>query len=296
MNAPLSADKLQAFRDLDAERAEARARSTQRGIASPQPARLTVCALGLDANSLRRFQDLAALSQCQTLHLTLLGADAAHAADVLLLNGADPTVAGWAPGQAHWLARRAVLWVGKPLGGAPHRHVKLPLPWHELPQELLKTYQAAPPVPRAVVPRRLQPEAPAVLVMAGAGAVRQQCRQWLDVLGYHATVTAQAREGLAALHAAHHRCVLLCEQVPDLDHLGLVRRVRLLERKLGPITLVYLSREDGALQRWRARLMGFDTVGRWPDSASGLKSLLDDIRTPLMAAPAASSVAAGVQH
>jgi CheY-like chemotaxis protein len=280
MNAPFSAEKLFAFRDLDAERAEARLRSSQRAVATAQQAALSVCPLGLDAKTLQHLQDLVVATRCQPVSLTLLGADQVHAADVLLLNGADPAVAAWWPGQSHWLARRGVLWLGKALSGAPHRRLKLPMAWKELPQALLKAYQAVPPPPRALVARRVQPDSPALLVMAGSRTVRQQSRDWLEQLGFHATVTSQAREGLAALHAAQHSAVLLCEQVPDVDALGLVRRFRSMQHRLGAPPLIYVSRDDGALQRVRARLIGFDQVGAWPDSPEGLKRLLEQLPAP----------------
>ena len=279
MNAPLSAEQRQVFRDLDAERADARRLSPERSLSRGVPQALTVCALGLNAAGQQQLHELATLSSCQGLYLALLAPDMAHAADVLVLDARDPKTLAWAQAQHAWLRRRAALWLGAQPLSPLHRALPLPVVWPELPQHLVAAFQAALPPPRALVARQLQPEAPAVLVLSDAASARQRCQAWLEAAGHRVTLAARAREGLAALHATHYTCVIVCGQVPDLDNLGLVRRVRSLQRKLGRVYLLYLGGEDGAVQRWAARLIGFDTTAPFPSSPQGLQALLAPLAT-----------------
>jgi CheY-like chemotaxis protein len=281
MNAPFSPDQRRVFRDLNAERADARCSSPGRARRRDTPQTLTVCALGLDSASQQHLHELATASPGQGPSLALLAPDMAHAADVLLLDGRDPKTVAWAQDQLTWLRRRAALWLhGQPLSPL-HRTLPLPVAWSELPQRLADAFQVAPPPPRGLVARQLQPEAPAVLVLSDAPSARQRCQAWLEAAGHRVTLAGRAREGLAALHATHYACVIVCGQVPDLDNRGLVRRVRSLQRKLGRVRLLYLGSEDGAVQRWAARLIGFDATAPFPGSAQGLLALL----APLTARP-----------
>lgn len=287
MNAPLSPEQLKVFRDLDAERAEARSRSPERAVAPSLPEVLTVCGVGLDAEGQQQLQDLVQRSLCLTPRWQWQGADEAHAADVLLIDVRDPQAAAWAQAHSHWLARRAVVWLGQAASRSAHRALVLPVSWPLLPERLLEAFRAAPPLPTALIPRALQPHAPAVLVLSASAQARVRCQEWLEPAGHRVTLAAHAREGLAALHATHYASLVVCGTVPDLDKLRLVRRVRTLRPRLGSVHLLYLSLEDDALACWTARLCGFDAAYRFPATPQALRTLL----APLVQAGAAAPLA-----
>jgi CheY-like chemotaxis protein len=273
MNAPLSAEGQRAFRDRDAERAEARQQAREADL----PERLTVGVMGLSARDLERLRRVAGRPTAGAPALEVRTGDATSAADVLLIDRRDGATDDWVSRQHAWLATRAVLWIGGPALSTDQAVLSAPLDMRRLPRQLWDAYRARPAPQRALVPRQLQPTAPAFLVLTGPDAPRWHWASWLEASGRRATVASRAREGLAALHAAPYAGLILCGEVPDLDAAALARRVRSLEHRVGRLPLLWLSDGSDTWTRWRARLAGFDTVAAVPRSPEALATLLDSL-------------------
>ena len=267
----------QGFRDLDAERAEARAHSDARALSLPLPAALRLACMGLAASELRLLHELVAQSQCQTPRLSLVSALQAHAADVLLIAAGDPTTRAWIKQQGDWLQRRAVVWIDGLSASPGHQGLARPFSGHTLMPVMMAAWFSTPRVTQALAQRQLQPQAPVVLVMASASGSRQRWGHQLEAIGHRSTLAGTAREGLAALHATHHCAAVLDQGVPDIDNASLARRVRALDRRLGRTPLICVDSSPNLLSRWRSRMAGFDdTVSQAPMGAE-LLSLLNRV-------------------
>lgn len=267
------------IRDLDAERAEARHRAAQaerpRGLAWPRMAEIRVCAVGLTAVEQSFLDRMVVVSQHRQPLLTPLPLVRAHEADVILIDGAHDAAMEWACSQ-DWLARRAVIWIDREPQHPGHSMLQRPVAWPMLQILLANAVNQAPPRPEALVRRAIQPDAPMVLLMAGSTRERHRMRQVLESAGYRVTLSATARDGLAALHAGTYACAMLAGPVDDLDPVEVCRRLRALEYRIGRIPILMLDDHPGAMAWLRARIAGCDELIPRPGTARELRQQLGD--------------------
>jgi CheY-like chemotaxis protein len=261
MNAPLSREAAQRFRDLDAETAERRMQAAAgQAVAWPIVDRIRVCAQGLKLAERLQLERLAAISQRRAPAIELLAPGQEHEADVFMIDAADNDARAW--GRARpWLRQRAVVWLGRRRPDAGHMALVRPIQWATLPLLLAEAAQHAPPVSHDLVVREMPTGCgAAVMLMAAAGAAAQDLRDALQAGGVRVTLAHSAREGLAALHAAPYSAVLVCGSLPDLDDLGLSRRLERLAPRIGRVPVIRLLDQDGGWARFCARLAGFAEV------------------------------------
>ena len=292
MNAPLPPDGLRQIRALAELGCPLPDSGADAGAAMDWPAdeRITMAVIGLSVHERRSLEQLIGASARRRPLLLELDLARAHEADVVIVDGADPAALAWRSSQ-RWLADRAVIWIGRSADLLGHTSLARPIAWPTLPIVLSHALRHAPrgAHARGLVARRVQPHAPAVMVLSGDVHRRERLGALLEAAGRRATLARTAREGLAALHAAPYETVILAGGVPDLDRLALCGRVRALERRIGRVPLLLLDEEPGgAWDRLRARMAGYDEVAPMPASQSQLRSLLDAVRAgPRQAAAAA---------
>jgi CheY-like chemotaxis protein len=256
------------FRDVDAERAEARLQVPVRAgtceLAWPEMPAIRLCAVGLRAGERAFLDRMVAVSQHRAPRLSLLPRAQAHEADVIMIDGADDAALEWSYAQ-DWLAGRAVIWVNKEAQHPGHTQLHRPIQWPMLQLLLASSIRRAPSRPDNLCTRAVQPDAPMVMVMAGEARLRHQMRVLLDAAGYRVTLAGTAREGLAAMHAGSYACLLLAGEVPDLDSL---------EARVGRIPILKLDEQPGGVGRLRSRLAGCDDVLPRPQRVKDLEHLL----------------------
>ncbi len=238
---------------------------------------LKVCAVGLTDRERKAFARLLAAPAPDMPKLIAVEPERAGAADVVLIDGRTEAAQAWWKRWQADLCRRPVVWIDQPSPFEAHTTVPRPVIWAVLPLILSRAAQVALPAANAIMARHVyvKPER-AWLVVCATRMAGAQLRWMLERLGHRATVTATAREGLAALHAAPYDGVILSgSDGATLDVLDTCRRVRKLERRLGRLPVLVLGDEPSPWHRLQARVWaGGIHTAPWPALAKDLDALL----------------------
>lgn len=239
---------------------------------------LRLSVVGFTAEEHDQLRQLAAESAgpgFQGPRLSLHGPEAAHWADLVLIDGADAQARAWSHKRS-WLVHCVVVWVDSRTAHPGQSMMSRPLVWSALPETLAGVLQDHPrgceglmdPGPAGAATSR-------VMVISHDAAQRERLGHLLEQVGCRAMTAASAREGLAALHASRYDAVLLRAELPDVDGLEACRRMKRLQGRIGPVRVLLLSRTTGPWLQWRARWAGAAGRAAEPADAHALRAWLE---------------------
>jgi CheY-like chemotaxis protein len=248
-------------------------------VECPSLTTLRVCAIGLSPADQAELDTLFAAPVSSAPKLVPVDPQQHSTADVILIDGRDAQARDWWRSNRGVLHRRPMVWMDQRSPYEAHTTVARPVVWPMMALILYRASQIAPVRPHALVPHRLHQNSRAVVVVCSRGIAGAQLRWMLDGLGYRVTVARNAREGLAALHAAPYDGVVLAADPhgAPLDVVAICKRIRSLERRVGQIPVLVLDSEASAWQRLRARWAGSVEIAPWPAHAKALADLLQSL-------------------
>lgn len=254
-------------------------------VECPSLTTLRVCVIGLSPSDQAAMDALFEGAFSVTPKLLSVDLEEHATADVILIDGRDAEARHWWRHNRSLLHRRPMVWMDQRSPYEAHTTVVRPLVWPMMPLILYRASQIAPVRPHALVPHRFHLKSKAIVVVCSRGIAGAQLRWMLDGLGYRVTVAPNAREGLAALHAAPYDGVVLAADAHGarLDVVATCRRIRSLERRIGRIPVLVLDNESSVWQRLRARWSGSVDVAPWPVHANALAALLQGLSGALPA-------------
>lgn len=233
---------------------------------------------GLPEYEQRVVEATAKISHSRSLALHLVDEQQALSANIILLDGTNPTVRHWAKNNESWLKKRTVIWVDAKTDNPNHATLERPVMWVNLPITISRILDDIDiqQIGRARIKTQsttidtLSSFKLRVLICDDSQAVRNYLANFLEQKGYAVTAVESGELAVAQAKAKPFDCVLMDILMPGMDGYRACREIVRAKHGNKTTPVIMLTSKSSPFDKIRGKISGCKAYLTKPVTQSAL--------------------------
>lgn len=230
------------------------------------------------------------LTQRRNPRLEKVESNAAHSADVLLIDGNSPI--GSNLESQPWFESKLIIRVDSDPSEFAHSHIKRPVEWRNLPYiiELAKEKKNSqqyttemPSITESVL--ATQTRTNKILVVDDSQMIRQHLSEIIKKKGYGVSAVSSVSDALALFKTTSFDCVLMDVTMPDVDGYQGCKQIKKLNHSQGDVPVIHnpdipvvmLTSKSSAFDKIKGKLAGCDAYITKPTTIEKLFKTIETV-------------------